>query len=141
MAAASVELDNNGHLYVSGDYAGPSVIFGNGTLPFSGTIGVESNCFITQYDVAAINTAINNPVRATPAITVYPNPSGGRFYFKGIGNGSVLQVYDVLGQPVCQAIAGGDIYALNFTAQARGVYFYRVTNGNALVQQGKIVLE
>ena len=74
-------------------------------------------------------------------ITVYPNPSTGSFYFKGVTYGNTIEVYNLLGQNISSTIVEADNYSLNLTGKTKGVYLYRLTNHGELIQQGKIVLE
>ena len=103
-----------------------------------------------------ITSGMNYLALSTQHLIVYPNPSTGEFYFEGIRPGSTLEVYDVLGQNILSTIVspsgggkpatpqawGQETYLLNISSQAKGVYFYRVvSNGDAAVQAGKIVVE
>ncbi len=137
----SLCIGKKGHLYLSGVYEGPSVVLSPDTLTFAGDAGTSSSVFVAKFDLPQTSTGITNPVNSAEAITVYPNPSTGRFCFKGISSGGVLQVYDMLGQNIYSTIATGDNYWLNLNTQAKGIYFYRVVENNAAVQEGKIVVE
>jgi len=77
------------------------------------------------------------------AITVYPNPSHGVFNFS-IPNNSTYQVkiYNVLGQQVNTAIISSAGNAINLSAQAKGVYIYKLlTENGSPVSTGRLVIE
>jgi len=78
-------------------------------------------------------------------ITVYPNPSTGSFYFSGVTEGSTIEVYDMMGQnilmPGLSPLEKGGTAAVDLSGRAAGVYFYRVSDQGATVQQGKLVVE
>jgi hypothetical protein len=140
-AGASLQADNKGHLYVTGIYAGPSIIFANDTLLPFGTPPGPANVFVVKYEASETSVGIAAPETTINNITVYPNPSTGSFCFKGISNGSTIEIYNVLGQRLYSAIPTGDTYVMNIGAEAKGVYLYRVVASDNLVQQGKIVLQ
>jgi hypothetical protein len=50
-------------------------------------------------------------------------------------------VCNVLGEVVYSGQANADIYPVSLTGQAKGIYFYKVSNAAATIQQGKMVLE
>ncbi len=82
-----------------------------------------------------------NAIGQEPVVKVYPNPSTGIFVFSGIRTGATIQLYNVLGEMVYSTVAEGDNYRVNLNANAKGIYFYRVTNNANVVEQGKVVLE
>ena len=74
-------------------------------------------------------------------IVVYPNPSNGRFYFKGLEIGSTIQVYDLLGQNIYSGIITQDNYLVDLSGKDKGVYFYKVSTTGISEKQGKILLQ
>ena len=80
-------------------------------------------------------------VNPAGGIQVFPNPTTGLINFKGIESGYRVDVYNVLGQVVHSSTATDENYSVNLSGNAKGVYFYRVTDNMVNVQQGKIVLE
>jgi uncharacterized delta-60 repeat protein len=83
--------------------------------------------------IASINTS--------GSIIVYPNPSSGRFYFNSAKNGSGIEIYNLIGQKIFSSVVTSDNYSINIAGQENGVYFYKVSDQNNLIQQGKIVIE
>jgi hypothetical protein len=136
---AGIIADDIGNFYLSGYYTGPTVVFGNDTLSYSGNPGYYAYVFVARY--GNFTTGIASSPVAPNTITVYPNPSGGQFYFKGINSGSRLEVYNMLGQNIFSAEVTGNIYLLNIFSQAKGVYLYRIMSKDCAVQEGKMVLE
>ena len=74
-------------------------------------------------------------------MTIFPNPSNGGVYFNGLQDGYNIEVYNPLGEIICTSKTFGGNYRLSLTGRANGIYFYRITDNTAIIQQGKIVLE
>ena len=133
--------DPYGNVYLAGDYEEDTFAVGTDTLFLTGTENVFSAKFNCGITLTSINTL--NP---TPPITVYPNPSGGVFYFSGVESGSTIEVYDLLGQEITspnpfQRRGLDSQYIVDLSGKPVGVYFYRVTDSNNTSHQGKIVVE
>ena len=90
--------------------------------------------------IGIYHTGINE-LNGASLITVYPNPSTGTFYFSGLTSGSTIQIYDIIGQSIYSMNADKDNFSIDLSRQSKGVYFYKVTEQNGSVQQGKMVVE
>jgi hypothetical protein len=123
-------------VFVSGIFDSDSLAFGSDTV-VDGAYRV-SNIFIAK--IAATPDGINH-INPVSAITVYPNPSNGNFIFSGVQTGSSIEVYDMLGEVVYSSQANADIYPVNLSGHAKGMYFYTVRSISGAVQQGKMILE
>jgi hypothetical protein len=134
----ALTTDADGNVYVTGQFSSSIVVFGDDTLQGT-TVDESATLFIAKYGPGV--TGINNIPASANTLLIYPNPSSAQFNFKGIAEGSILQIYNVLGQNIYTAIVSGDTYSLNLSGNAKGVYLYRVLNNAAVVHQGKIVLE
>lgn len=90
-------------------------------------------------------TGIANEKNALADITVFPNPSNGSFYFKGVCEGNIIDIYDLLSEMICSSKVNNDNYGINLSGSARGIYFYRVTanqsNDTEIIGTGKIILQ
>jgi hypothetical protein len=125
----------NGGIYVAGQFQSSTIIFGADTL-YPGL----QNSFLAKLDTSA-PTGIIPISKLSKKILVYPNPSSGIFYFKGVANGSMIEVYDQLGQSIYTSIADQDNYPVMLSRKEKGMYFYQITEQGNNIQQGKIVLE
>lgn len=76
-------------------------------------------------------------------ISVYPNPSNGKFIFEIANNESgntTLEVYNVLGQTVFSQSNHNAQFTINLINQSDGIYFYRVLKQDgSLIGEGKLV--
>ena len=129
--------DDIGNVYISGYFRAPEIIFNNDTL-----VNHTDKAF--DFYIAKLGsgnvTSITDPV-FSPVISVFPNPSIATFNFSQVNPGSSIQIYNVLGEIIYSSIANSDNYRINLNSQAKGIYFYRVSDKGNDVGQGKIVLE
>lgn len=138
----ALSSDPLGNIYVGGGFGSPEFVAGHDSLPnTSETVNGES-MYVAKFNCTAKITGIEN-VNPLP-INVYPNPSGGIFYFSGVPGDHMIEVYDLLGRSIftpspSQKGDGGAV--VNLSGQRAGVYFYHVTDGNNIGHQGKIVVE
>ncbi len=85
-------------------------------------------------------TSVDATVPGDDMLTVYPNPSEGRYFFKGTNAGSTLQIMDISGRQIFSAVVNDNIYQLDLSGKASGIYLYRVIDNENGTQEGKIVL-
>ncbi|MFL5764038.1 MAG: PKD domain-containing protein [Bacteroidia bacterium] len=86
------------------------------------------------------SVGINNLQNASP-ISVYPNPSTGIVNISGLKEGNDIEVFDMTGRSIYKGKAGNKTEQLNITDLARGIYFFKVTDGVKLLKSGKISLD
>ncbi|MCD4795474.1 MAG: T9SS type A sorting domain-containing protein [Bacteroidales bacterium] len=76
-------------------------------------------------------------------VKIVPNPNNGLFTID-FGNlntsGTIVSIFTVSGQVICQLKTSSDILEVNLTNYAKGVYFVRITSGNE-VYNDKIILK
>ena len=126
---------SNGSIYITGQFQSSPIIFGVDTL-YPGL----QNSFLAKLDTTA-PTGIIPLNTLSDKILVYPNPSSGSFYFKGLENGNTIEVYDQLGQIIQTSLADQDYTTIRLSGRSKGMYFYRITERGNMIQQGKIVVE
>ncbi len=78
---------------------------------------------------------------AMSSITVFPNPNSGQFTIAGLQPGSLIQIYNVLGQLISTYANGqGDNKEFNISSQPNGLYLLRIANEKgAYIAQKKIL--
>ena len=83
-----------------------------------------------------------DPIQAQAAgISVYPDPTDGKVYFKGLSAGCGIAIYDLAGAQVLSLNANNDSQAVDLSVLAKGMYLYRVSDHNQMILgQGKIAL-
>lgn len=119
-----------------------AVAFSIGSCAYVGTGDTGStpqlNDFWQYCEFVGINELSNSE-----NIYVYPNPSEGKFQL-AMGNGQfakgTIEVYNVLGQKVESLKVQGSKVEINLSAQAKGIYFVRVTTAGKSFSQ-KIVIQ
>ncbi len=105
----------------------------------------QSTC-VTITSTAGINTISNN----SPGISIYPNPTTGKFTVTISNTGlvsvsqPVIEIYNAIGQRVSveslNQVKGDNV--INMSSKPEGIYFYRVTGLNgSLIGEGKLVFE
>lgn len=74
------------------------------------------------------------------AISVYPNPSSSSFTFLGLQSECEIEIYNVLGKIIYSNTLSKEKATIDFSQQAKGIYFYRLVEGSNICA-GKIVVE
>ncbi|MDB5282543.1 MAG: type sorting protein, partial [Bacteroidota bacterium] len=99
-----------------------------------------SGCMDTS---AVYNFILLGTIGASPLdnIHLYPNPSNGSIYFSGLKNGEAIEIYNALGQMVYSSGFTSPLQVVDMSANAKGIYLYRITDNHLIIQQGKMVLE
>ncbi len=114
--------------------------------PFTGVIdnprfydrklnGDEVNALYTNDPTCfavGIKEANNNPNE----VSLYPNPSNGKFYLKN-SNGDNIEIVDVLGKQVLFNLEKIDDTTSSFSIKGKGLYFVRIANSKTI----KLVVE
>ncbi|CAN5439506.1 hypothetical protein BH10BAC1_BH10BAC1_06420 [soil metagenome] len=113
-----------------------AVAFSIGSIGYMGS-GDNTKDF-WAYDPNALGL---NELQNTPQISVYPNPSSGQFNFNGLEKGNKIEVFDMTGKLIFEGRATSDFETINISENAKGIYFYRITDESKLVQSGKIALQ
>jgi len=134
-----ITTDANGDIYTTGVSAGLTAVFGPDSLinPFGA--GTDNYYLVKLHQ--DVNTGIISLNKDMNQIAVFPNPSNGLIYFRGVTAGSFLQVYNLLGESVYAGDVDQQNLSINLASKAKGVYVYRVTDNTGLVQQGKLIVE
>ncbi len=98
-------------------------IYGRGTyLLYNDTFQICTNYCGQPLSVSETNSLF-------PFLKVYPNPSSGLTMVSGLEGGTLVQVYDVLGQLVQSVSTREEKIELDLSRQPQGTYLVRVSNG------------
>jgi OmpA-OmpF porin, OOP family len=99
--------------------------------------------FIDDVSVINCDSLASVPDPVYPAFSLFPNPSTGEFQLQGnFPQGSRLQVYNLLGQEVAEAIplpAGNQTVPIRLQV-AEGIYVYKIAFGEEVFHSGRIVV-
>jgi hypothetical protein len=83
----------------------------------------------------------NDELTNTPVVSVYPNPSSGKFVLKGAATYSTIVVYNALGQNV-KTISNNLSAAVTIDLKAkRGVYFVKLTDSNGTKVTKRVIIK
>lgn len=121
-AATGLVLGNTYYWRVKSNNGGDTSAY-SGTWHFSVSgVGIET------YEAAA-------PFHVTP------NPGNGAFLFSGLADESTIVITDITGRTISKTTTHDASCTINLEGNAKGVYFYSVSQRNKPVQQGKVVVE
>ncbi len=92
---------------------------------------------------------INEINPTTVQVSVYPNPSNGKFTFRAekesrwlSGGETVIEVYNMLGEKVSEDVIRNSQFVLDLSNKPSGVYLYRIlTLSGKSVSSGKLIIE
>ncbi len=74
-------------------------------------------------------------------IIVTPNPSNGKVTFNCQENEYKIEIIDIKGRIVFKTISKNSINTIDLNEKDKGIYFYKITNSNKVIQQGKIIIQ
>ena len=126
---------------------------GSGTGSFSQTInGLTPNTkyYVRSYATNSAGTVYGNelffttlttsaPTQEISDVTIYPNPTSGIVYLKGVGPKAKVELYDSNGAYLKQLELKGD--QVNLCQYKAGVYFIRITRENKNSTTIKVIKE
>ncbi len=72
-------------------------------------------------------------------ISVYPNPTSGIVYIKGLVDQGTLKVFNALGQQVLEKKLENTVEGINMTSLADGIYQMQVLNGDNVIFNTKLI--
>ncbi|MEI6019530.1 MAG: peptidylprolyl isomerase [Bacteroidota bacterium] len=74
-------------------------------------------------------------------LTVYPNPSTGKFFFEGLIKGCSIKIKDTQGKLIKDLTVDNEKMEIDLSSLNKGIYFYSISNKGGGVQQGKLILK
>ncbi len=143
-----MEFDlNTGILYMaaynsntsSGEFRSVDKVTGASTLigAFQGGAEITGLCIPNN----AVNVSIENQLKSESLIKIFPNPGNGIFSVKTDLKTATFEITDVLGKQIYSAQINAGITEINISKQQKGIYYYKVKNGNRSFNAGKIILK
>lgn len=113
-----------------------SEVYAGGAFTNDAYTGVSCNFVARWSGLVGIDE-----VGATSRYSVYPNPSSGQVSFDGVVENDVVEVMDITGRMILSEKSHSNKYTIDLGDKARGLYFYRITDDQGRIQQGKIILQ
>ena len=95
--------------------------------------GTSAESKSNYIQVVGLNTDQNEKIQAV----IFPNPSNGTTFIKGLPFGTEYRAYDLSGRLIVQGIAVNESVELNFTP---GMYILQVNSNGSWQALGKIVI-
>ncbi|HTL80714.1 MAG TPA: T9SS type A sorting domain-containing protein [Bacteroidia bacterium] len=102
--------------------------------------GGDTSNYSVIWNFGVSPTGIQTYTNADP-ISVTPNPGNGQFTFSGTENDQTIEVFDVTGKNIYTRKISGNSIGIDLREYASGIYFYRVSGKNTVVQQGKLIVD
>ena len=91
-----------------------------------------SNCIMVDIRLSVEAIAGNSN------ITIYPNPATNELHIEGIDNGTVIELYDVVGKKIHHATTSNNKYSINMSIYAAGNYILKITTEAEGIEYRKI---
>lgn len=91
--------------------------------------------------ILMVSSTQNQFIQNNYSIKIFPNPSNGIINFNGVNLSSTIQIYNSLGAIIYTSKATNDNYSITIDNKANGIYFYRIIDDNAFIQEGKIIVK
>ncbi|MFN0187428.1 MAG: T9SS type A sorting domain-containing protein, partial [Bacteroidia bacterium] len=86
---------------------------------------------VAQVDSLVCGTTSLNENSNQPTLSLYPNPSNGKFQLNGLnGNNVLMTVYDNMGRIVCSKSNITSDTIIDITNQSTGIYLIQITGNN-----------
>ena len=95
--------------------------------------GTSAESKSNYIQVVGLNTDQNEKIQAV----IFPNPSNGTTFIKGLPFGTEYRAYDLSGRLIVQGIAVNESVELNFTP---GMYILQANSNGSWQALGKIVI-
>ncbi len=102
------------------------------------SMGIDS---VYELGIDNIITGIKNLNNTSADVHIYPNPGAGKFTFSNIERGDKIEVFDLFGKLINDAIAKNNSVIIDLEEKEKGIYTYRITNSKQEIKTGKLVLK
>jgi peptidyl-prolyl cis-trans isomerase B (cyclophilin B) len=74
-------------------------------------------------------------------ITVFPNPGTGKFTFKDLEKGSLIEILDITGRTVSLTTSKDTDAVVDIEGREKGVYMYKITTPADVIYTGKLIVK
>ena len=125
---------------------GSEVLRDNAIMEINGCLILnQKDCSFTGYELYkycnnSLYIGINEIATLQKHVSVFPNPSTSQFNFQGLVGENTIQIMDITGRLLFAEKTSSENYSINLNA-SQGMYFYKITDKQNRVQQGKLILE
>ncbi len=113
----------------------------NGKIAYSG-MGVSPPPFMSKTNCNSIITNINDDGHENATVTLYPNPSNGKFNLMTTGSEVIFfEVRNLLGVKILSSAIENNKIEIDMSSQASGIYFVQAFYRNGISVTKKIMIE
>lgn len=134
--ANAIASHASGDIYLSGSFVGTTLSFGSTTL--NNTNPLEQDIYIAKM---GLPLRISD-IETLDKISVYPNPTSGKFIISGIDGLNGLEIYDILGKKIVEArqVYFSGPWEIDLSPYPAGIYYLRIRTEDAVFGR-KIILQ
>ena len=132
-SANSNVVDASGNIYVAGGFNSSTVSFGSTTLPSAG----QQDVFLAKLD-GSIVTEVNK-LSNSSNISIFPNPTNGKFTTNSEEKISAIEIENVLGEKIYPSSINLNKSEIDLISQPNGVYFISIKTENGVINK-KIIM-
>lgn len=131
----------NGAVYLTGKNPSISVFPADDFDPGIGTVSTNTSASVFFAKYTGCSSAVGiEEYNKQNLISVSPNPSTDKFNFNGLVGENTIQIMDITGRVLLTEKTSSENQSINLNA-SQGMYFYKVSDKQNRVQQGKLILE
>src|SRR5690606_33753182 len=132
-----------------------NIIANNGAIDIATGVKLHGRAFTTTgaIETTAITTSLSdkclvtgiNPIagkNSDDLVEVYPNPFSSNFTIElneQLTSNYHFKMYNALGKEVMNSMLSGNTTTLETSELPSGIYFYQVSEGNRIIQTGKLI--
>ena len=87
-----------------------------------------------------VTTSIENTSEIN-TISIYPNPSSGKFILNGGNDEAEIDIYNLLGEKILTQKLNAHQTIIDLESKSKGIYIYSIKNSSKLLGRGKLVVE
>jgi len=109
-------------------------------IVFTSNWGSTSRKDVFILKVPPVVTSVENN-SAVNGIQLSPNPSNGIFMLTCAKRGSEMEIFNLLGEKIFSTQLNTGQTTIDLQSQPKGIYFYRISNAEEMIGEGKIILK
>jgi hypothetical protein len=140
--ATSIAVNHSGDCYITGYTTSSSLAFGSIIVNNPAAPGGEFYIAKTGEEAGIHSITTENN------ISIFPNPSNGNFQleikdekFSSRNENAEIEIYDVLGNTVFKSVIPNSQIEIDLSANAKGIYMYRVLSSTTVIGSGKVIVQ
>lgn len=135
-ATHSLFLKNDGSVWACGRNSGGQL--GDGTT-------IDKLVPVQVLNLCSVNPLSTIQFDVRHLISLYPNPNRGVFFFKNIENENAeildVTIYNTLGKIIFTRNHLTENIEINISSQSKGIYFYKLSDGDKVIKVGKLIIK